>query len=633
MKSIRRMITAIVLLLTLFFPSKSYGVNNNFEIKNYDIRMDVGDDNSYLITETIDVHFNVKRHGIIRDIPVKTYMGNRAEIRNVKVQGHKYKVSTDNNELKIQIGDNDKYAKTDERYVISYIYDIGYDNITKMDELYFNLIGTGWDVYIRNVTFSITMPFPFDSSMLNFTYGKAGSIENKDVKFNVGGTKITGKLNKELGPYEALTVALPLPEGYYVNAKKKFDMGVFIQEKYLYIFLGAVLIALIIWFLLGRNRRIFPAVEFHAPKGLTPADAGYIYNGRVSSHHITSLIIYWADKGYLQIQEYVKNPKKPQKTSLVLHKLRDMGPEAKEYERLMFNSLFISYGAVNSVEIDSLKNRFYKTIKIISNKLKSIWYDNEETRIYRKGNGLLAVFIQLFALVTSVTASYGLYYNFNQDTFKFIIAPSLVFGVFMILPVWRLTALIAKWNMILPSKRVWCTIKNILFFAVTLGVVSYFTPEKLYLMTISAYASCFIISLLAENSGKRTEVGDMYMERIIGFRDFILHAEKDRINMLVEQNPGYYFSVLPYAMVFGITDKWARKFEGITLQPPNWYRPYYPYNYFDSVRFASTINESMNRMARTLSSAPGSSSSSDYGGSFGGGSSGGGSGGGGGSDW
>ena len=35
----------------------------------------------------------------------------------------------------------------------------------------------------------------------------------------------------------------------------------------------------------------------------------------------------------------------------------------------------------------------------------------------------------------------------------------------------------------------------------------------------------------------------------------------DRINALAEENPSYFYDVLPYAYVFGLTDTWAKKFE------------------------------------------------------------------------
>ena len=89
------------------------------------------------------------------------------------------------------------------------------------------------------------------------------------------------------------------------------------------------------------------------------------------------------------------------------------------------------------------------------------------------------------------------------------------------------------------------------------------------------------------------------------------------------ENPEYFYNILPYAYVLGVSDKWIKKFESISLQAPSWYDS--P-NTFDMRTFGTFMNS-------TMSSAQSNMSYSDSGGSSGGGSSGGGSGGGGGGSW
>ena len=36
-------------------------------------------------------------------------------------------------------------------------------------------------------------------------------------------------------------------------------------------------------------------------------------------------------------------------------------------------------------------------------------------------------------------------------------------------------------------------------------------------------------------------------------------------------NPEYFYNILPYAYVLGVSDKWMKKFEGITMEAPHWY--------------------------------------------------------------
>ena len=142
-----------------------------------------------------------------------------------------------------------------------------------------------------------------------------------------------------------------------------------------------------------------------------------------------------------------------------------------------------------------------------------------------------------------------------------------------------------------------------------------------------------------KNLPKRTKYGNEMLGRIKGFRRFLITVEKEKLESLVMEHPNYFYDILPYTYVLGISDKWIRKFESISLEPPSWYGTS---SSLDFNSFGTAINLTMGSVQRAMSSAPmdafensssGSSSDSSSGGSSGGGSSGGGSGGGGGSSW
>jgi uncharacterized membrane protein len=109
-------------------------------------------------------------------------------------------------------------------------------------------------------------------------------------------------------------------------------------------------------------------------------------------------------------------------------------------------------------------------------------------------------------------------------------------------------------------------------------------------------------------------------------------AEKDQLARLVN-SPAMFDKYLPYAMALGVEGKWARAFEDIYKQPPNWYQGHYDGAFRPSLLMYN-LNNLSSRTASTFVSTPrsegsgsGSSGSSGFGG---GGSSGGGFGGGGG---
>lgn len=135
--------------------------------------------------------------------------------------------------------------------------------------------------------------------------------------------------------------------------------------------------------------------------------------------------------------------------------------------------------------------------------------------------------------------------------------------------------------------------------------------------------------LLFKAMPKRTKYGNEMLGKIKGFKKFLETAEKQKLEAMVMENPTYFYDILPFTYVLGVSDKWIEKFETISLQAPNWYDGY---SSFNAASFGSFINSTMTSASSAMSSSP-SSSSSGGGGSSGGGSSGGGSGGGGGGSW
>lgn len=130
---------------------------------------------------------------------------------------------------------------------------------------------------------------------------------------------------------------------------------------------------------------------------------------------------------------------------------------------------------------------------------------------------------------------------------------------------------------------------------------------------------------------KRTKYGNEMLGKLKGFKNFLETAEKEKLEAMVLDNPNYFYDILPFTYVLGVSDKWIKKFETISLQAPTWYNS--P-NAFDVSTFGTFVNSTMVSAQSAMSSSPSSDSGGgSSGGSSGGGSSGGGSGGGGGGSW
>jgi uncharacterized membrane protein len=145
------------------------------------------------------------------------------------------------------------------------------------------------------------------------------------------------------------------------------------------------------------------------------------------------------------------------------------------------------------------------------------------------------------------------------------------------------------------------------------------SPLALFFAAIS---SALILIVFAQLMPARTIEGARAREATLGFKEFLGRVDSDRYKRMIT-SPEMFERFLPYAMAFGVEEKWAKAFENIYREPPTWY--YGGTGHFSATSFSHSISSMSSAAASSMSSSPSSS------GSGGGGSSGGGSGGGGGS--
>jgi uncharacterized membrane protein YgcG len=152
------------------------------------------------------------------------------------------------------------------------------------------------------------------------------------------------------------------------------------------------------------------------------------------------------------------------------------------------------------------------------------------------------------------------------------------------------------------------------------------------LLGIPIILLAILVIVLSYLAPARTATGYGLLRHVNGFRRFIEESEKSRAQFAEKKN--LFSEYLPYAIVFGATDKWAKAFAGLDGEPPDttyWYRSTTPFQF---VAFSNSINGFTVTTAGTLTSSPPSTSgSSGFSGGGGGGFSGGGGGGGGGGSW
>lgn len=588
-----------------------------YQINSYDCYYKVEDNNIYHVVETINVTFTEYRHGIYRYIPevnhIKRLDGSTdTVISEVKVTSCSDQYTDDRvvNDRMIKIGDPDTEIIGNHTYTITYDVIWGNDRVEGADEFYMNLIGDGWDVPVNNLTFTIEMPKEFQDTgdNIGFYYGAYGESKIEGIRYSFDGKILRGSLvGYYIEPGSFFTTRILLEDGYFVET---FDSHIdaIVALVFCCLFLA---ISLIIWMKVGRDDDVISVVEFYPPDGLNCGEMAYAYYGKVENKDIVPMVISLASKGYVQI---IQNDENGRDFSFRINIEKDYeGSDKSEY---MFLQGLKKYG--NVVTKQELTNSFYKTLDKVNKQIVNDFESKifiKNTLIWRYVTFILA-FIPYFAgLFLSVR-------RFSGEAFHALLAPALFFVVVSLL------------TLFVSSKKVKIALRIFMgvVFLVALGFLIYiYSPGinyagMIYWVVLGASIIANVIQMVFFRIiDKRTEYGIDLYSRIKGFRNYLNTVEKPHLIALVNQDPSYFYKILPYTYVLGVTDIWVEKFESIALKPPGWFREY-GYHQFNYRSFNSFMRRTMTSTQTAMTSSPHSSGS-------GGGFSGGGGGGGGGGSW
>ena len=611
----------------------------SMETRAFDVDIEVREEYIYDVTTTIKVFFNVPKHGIYYYIPYEgeitrlidgekdlSFYKNR--ISRVRVPGYKKEVTHEYGNVVIRIGDADKTLTGEHTYVIKYRCKVGDDGTHKLDDVYWNIFPLDWESPIESGKFTVTMPKSFDPTKFVFVGGAYGGTDTELMDYSVDGLTVKAELKQPLPKGETVTFRLELPEGYFIKDNRIYPVIAFL-------ILGTTGVIFLLWIMFGRSEKIIPVVSFKPPNGMTSAETGYIIDGTVDNKDLVSLLLFWASQGCISINQIENN-------NFEIIKRQNLPDSSKPYERKMFHDLF---NGRDKTTTDKLTNSFYTTLGTTRNMLINHFESPPENNLYNKKSLMSRKISNLLMLVpAALFLILGIYNEMADEGWYIMTAFILVFLYFFS------KQLIESFDKRKAMSRVryimTVLISIILIAAVGFAVfaVGTYVIGQPVLAAITVALTFFSIYLTMRMK-KRTPQSRLWMQEILGLRNFIQTAELDRIKMLVEETPEYFYNVLPFAYVFGLTDKWAKNFEGIAMSPPDWYSSPYAagmgMGYFNTMMFTDSLERSMRSVQTSMQSRPapeggggGFSGGSSGGGGFsGGGFSGGGMGGGGGGSW
>ena len=437
-----------------------------------------------------------------------------------------------------------------------------------LDELYWNVTGSDWTMPIDSVHARVVLPTDVRPTRVAVYTGYERSTESaaviaRDVN------EVDFATTSPLSPSMGMTVGVGWPPGHISSRPSRAYEQLIAVARWtpLVIPLLVFFFAFRYWDRKGRDPKEGSYVVRYEPvDGTSPAELGTLVDNKADMEDVTATLVDLAVRGYVHITELTEShlfglSKSTDYQLDIIRKASDW-KELKTHEA---SYLFALQQAApfdgNSVLVSGLKNKFYKSLPGIKN----------------------AIYDQL------VKARY------------YLERPDKTLGKWIGIAVFA--AFVTGGLTILSVSQTWLI----------------FAPPALIAATV---LTVVILLIFAAIMPARTLEGARAREAALGFKEFLSRVEEDRFKRMIT-SPELFEKYLPYAMAFGVEEKWANAFKDIYREPPQWYTG--GTGPFNAGSFSHSISSMSSAAASSMSSSPSSS------GSGGGGSSGGGSGGGGGS--
>jgi Predicted membrane protein (DUF2207) len=541
-------------------------------IRSLDATIDVSADGSIVVEEHIVPLFTGSWNGIFRRIPV--------EYRTP--QGLNYTLGLDiesvtdeeGRDLKYDISRERQYRKlriwipgatdTTKRVRLRYRVANGLRFFDEHDELYWNVTGDEWEVPIESTSARVRLPEGATGVRAVAFRGARGSTEQAAVRIETEGVRV--ETTRPLAFREGLTIVVGWNPGV-VHRPTAVERAASAVYSNLPLAIPPLVFfgMLRLWRARGRDPELASiATQYEPPDQMTPAELGTLIDGKPDMRDITATIVDLAVRGFVHITETETEH------LFGLYSSKDYTFELKkqpgEWGALKSHErdmLKAMFGSKASVSLSDLKNKFYKHLPGLKNDLYGM--------LVRQG-----------------------FYSGRPDRVRMLyIVAGIVAGVGLV---------------VLSS-----TVMNRFGMQPVAGVVA-------------GILSALIIILFGWFMPSRTIRGTRELEKVRGFEEFLTRVESDRMDRTIK-TPEMFERFLPYAMALGVADNWAKAFDGIYKEPPQWYTGPGGVHTFQPSRFTSSLGAMSTQAATAMASAPRSSGGSGFGG---GGSSGGGFGGGGG---
>ena len=602
MKTIRWMLASLVGVMVLCtVVAAAAGAQASERIVEFDVTLTVSATGELEVREEITYDFGSnERHGLLRDIPVRFHYDDTydrvydltvLEISSETAPDQFAREDAGGGYTRLRIGDPDTTITGEHSYLIHYRVEGALNGFEDHDELYWNATGHEWGVPIDHATVTVRMPAAIqDSLCFAGATSSTASCDSAEVRARTAMFSHSG-----LRPYEGITVVSSIPSGVVptpepILAERWSATKAFSLNRYT---LGATgLLSLLVVFgiartlwVIGRDRRW----------------AGSLVDARFGSATGAAERVPLFEGGPFPVEYSPPGNLRPG----LIGTLRDEVAHPLDVTATIIDLATRHYLRIEEITTSGMlrDKTDWRLVRLnpqpreellaYERKLMdALFEDGDEVEISSLRQKFRARLDSVQEALYEETVAQGWYRRSPKSTrtrwlVLGILALVLSVGLFIV------AVIFTEWAIV---------------------------PIPLMVGSVALIAG-------HGATPARTGKGSATLRRVRGFERFISSAELYRARF-AEQSRIFY-DYLPYAVVFGLTEEWAKAFEGLAdLPAADWYVG--PAGHLAALSLADNMTRFTQESAGAIAATPASSGSSGFGG---GGFSGGGGGGGGGGSW
>ena len=391
----------------------------------------------------------------------------------------------------------------------------------------------GFSYPVESMKFTVNLPdnIIYRPSFVG-SYQQSGT--ESAMKFAVNGSMITGELTSALKDHESLVMTLQVdPETFR-------GVSTYVREGNPELIPMAICagLALLYWLFFLRTWPLIRVRRATPPEGVSAGEMGCRLT--FAGADLTMMVFTWAQLGYILIHL-------DDNGRVWLHKRMDMGNERSIFEVKAFRELFGKRRYIDGTG--------YQYARLC---LKYARHVPGERAMCKPSSGNIRIFRYL-SCGTAVFGGICLAMNVTGIVLLQIIL-AIIMAVFAAVSAWRIQE--GMYRIHIRGKLPLYICDGLVLLWLLIGLYA-----GQFWVALAMVASQLLTGVAAAYGGRRSEMGRQNATQVLGLRHYLKSIPSDELNRVLQNDPEFFYNMVPYAIALGVDRGFAKGFGKRKLPP------------------------------------------------------------------